>query len=301
MEVSRLWLVSATFAILLAITILIRMFMSFPQMKWPSGPKKLPIIGNLHQLGDEHLHHVALTKLAKVHGGVMAIWIGSWRPIIVISDIDKAWEVLVTKSSDYGARDFPEITKILTASCHTILSSDPGAFWQTLRKGLQSGTLGPLNIAAQSQFHKIDMKQLIQTMTDEAAKSNNIVKPMEHIKQNIEKLYQEIRKTLNDVDLVRIEDVSKLKYLQAVVKETMRMKPIAPFAIPHKTAKETTLMGTKVAKGTSIMVNLYALHHNPDIWTEPYKFIPERFMQGEDGSATNKTMEKSFLPFGAGM
>ncbi|KAF5202261.1 Cytochrome p450 [Thalictrum thalictroides] len=170
MEVSRLWLVSATFAILLAITILIRMFiMSSPQKKWPNGPKKLPIIGNLHQLGDENLHHVSLTKLAEVHGGVMTIWIGSWRPIIVISDIDKVWEVLVTKSSDYGARDFPEITKILTASCHTILSSDPGAFWQTLRKGLQSGALGPLNIAAQSQFHERDMKQLIQTMKDESA------------------------------------------------------------------------------------------------------------------------------------
>ncbi|KAF5195557.1 (S)-canadine synthase [Thalictrum thalictroides] len=428
MEVS-LWLVSATLAILLAITTLIRMFTSSSQMKWPSGPKKLPIIGNLHQLGGEVLH-VALAKLAKVHGSVMTIWIGSWRPIIVISDTDKAWEVLVTKSSDFGARDFPEFTDTVTASCHTISSSDPGAFWQTLRKGLQSGALGPLNIVAQRQFQERDMKRMIQAMMDEAAKNNNIVKPMEHIKlnsvrlltrlifgqtfdddkfvesmlfevddviriggfarlaeafyyakylpshrkavreanllklrveklvrpllssspptnsylyfllsQNLaeeiiifcifelyclgvdstsstttwaiayliheqavqEKLYQEVRITLDDVDLVRIEDVSKFKYLQAVVKETMRMKPIAPFAIPHKTAKDTTLMGTKVAKGTSIMVNLYALHHNPDIWTEPYKFIPERFMQGEDGSATNKAMEKSFLPFGGGM
>ncbi|KAF5199716.1 (S)-canadine synthase [Thalictrum thalictroides] len=402
---------------------------SSSQMKWPSGPKKLLIIGNLHQLGGDVLH-VALAKLAKVHGGVMTVWIGSWRPIIVISDIDKAWEVLVNKSSDYGARDLTEITKTVTASWQTISTSDAGAFWQTLRKGLQSGALGPLNIAAQSQFQEGDMKRLIQAMVEEAAKNNNIVKPLNHIKQNTvrlltrlifgqtfdddkfvesmhydvddviriggyarlaeafyyakylpshrkavreanlvklrveklirpllsstpptnsylyfllsqnlpeeiiifcifelyilgvdstsstttwalayliheqavqEKLYQETRMTLGDVDLVKIEDVNKLKYLQAVVKETMRMKPIAPLAIPHKTAKDTTLMGTKVTKGTQIMVNLYALHHNPDIWTEPCKFIPERFMQRDDGSATSKAMEQSFLPFGAGM
>ncbi|KAF5192636.1 (S)-canadine synthase [Thalictrum thalictroides] len=432
MEVS-LWLVSAAFAILLALTTLIRMFTpssSFSQMKWPSGPKKLPIIGNLHQLGGDVLH-VALAKLAKVHGGVMTVWIGSWRPIIVISDIDQAWEVLVNKSSDYGARDSPEILKNATARWHTISTSDVGAaFWQTLRKGLQSGALGPLNIAAQSQFQEGDMKRLLQAMTDEAAKNNNIVKPMEHIKQNSvrlltrlifgqtfdddkfvesmhydvddviriagyarraeafyyakylpshrkaerdmylvmcrveelvrpllssnpptnsylyfllsqnfpeeviiscifelyvlgvdstsltttwalaylvreqavqEKLFQDTRMTLGDVDLVKIEDVRKLKYLQAVVKETTRMKPIAPLAIPHKATKDTTLMGSKVAKGTQIMVNLYALHHNENIWVEPYKFIPERFIQGEDGSATNKAMEQSFVPFGAGI
>ncbi|KAF5178002.1 (S)-canadine synthase [Thalictrum thalictroides] len=400
------------------------------QMKWPSGPKKLPIIGNLHRLGGDVLH-VALAKLAKVHGGVMTVWIGSWRPIIVISDIDKAWEVLVNKSLDYGARDLPEITKSITASWHTISTTDVGAFWQTIRKGLQSGALGPLNIAAQSQFQEGDLKRLIQSMMDEAAKNNNIVKPMEHIKLNSvrlltrlifgqtfdddkfvesmhndvddviriggyarlaeafyyakylpshrkaeremylvkcrveklvrpflssnpptnsylyfllsqnfpevviifcifelyvlgvdstsstttwalaymiqyeqtvqEKLYQEIRMTLGDVDLVKVEDVSKLKYLQAVVKETMRMKPIAPLAIPHMAIKDTTLTGTKVVEGTQIMVNLYALHHNENTWTEPYKFIPERFMQGEDESATNKVMERSFLPFGAGM
>nr|ANY58139.1 CYP719A7 [synthetic construct] len=434
MGVVSLWLVSATLAFVLAITILIRKFTSsssssFSQMKWPTAPKKLPIIGNLHQLGGDVLH-VALAKLAKVHGSVMTVWIGTWRPIIVISDIDRAWEVLVNKSSDYGARDMPEITKIASASWHTISTSDAGAFWQTVRKGLQSGAMGPLNIAAQAQFQERDMKRLIQALTDEAATNNNIVKPLDHIKKNTvrlltrlifgqtfdddkfvesmhfeiddiirisgyaqlaeafyyakylpshkkaereaylvkcrveelvrpllssnpptnsylyfllsqnfseeviifcifelyllgvdstsstttwalaylirekavqEKLYQDNRMTLGDVDLVKIEDVNKLKYLQAVVKETMRMKPIAPLAIPHKTAKETTLMGTKVAKGTRIMVNIYALHHNQNIWTEPYNFMPERFLQGEDGSATNKAMEQSFLPFSAGM
>ncbi|KAF9588381.1 hypothetical protein IFM89_009396 [Coptis chinensis] len=116
-----------------------------------------------------------------------------------------------------------------------------------------------------------------------------------------EKLYQDIRMTIGDVDLVKIEDVNKLKYLQSVVKETMRMKPIAPLALPHNAGKDTTLMGTKIVKGTRVIVNLYALHHNEDIWHEPYKFMPERYLQGEVGSVTHKAMEQSLLPFGAGM
>ncbi|KAF9615084.1 hypothetical protein IFM89_021655 [Coptis chinensis] len=405
MEMSPL-LVCATVAIVFATTTIIRILFSsssLPQMKWPSGPRKLPIIGNLHQLGDDVLH-VALAKLAKVHGSVMTIWIGSWRPVIVISDLEKAWEVLVNKSADYGARDMPEITKIASASWHTISTSDAGPFWQNVRKGLQSGAMGPFNVAAQNQYQERDMKRLIKAMSDEAANNNGIVKPLDHIKRTLsdiirisgyarlaeafyyakylpshkkaereaflvkcrveelvrpllssnpptnsylyfllsqnfeeeviifcifelyllgvdstsstttwalaylireqgaqEKLYQDIRMTLGDVDLVKIEDVNKLKYLQGVVKETMRMKPIAPLAIPHKTAKETTLMGTKVAKGTRIMVNLYALHHNQNIWPDPYKFMPERFLEGETGTAYNKAMEQSFLPFSAGM
>nr|ANY58189.1 putative N-methyltransferase [synthetic construct] len=432
MEMSPTLLVCATVAIVFTITTIIRNLFSsssFSQMKWPTGPKKLPVIGNLHQLGDDVLH-VALAKLAKVHGSVMTIWIGSWRPVIVISDIDKAWEVLVNKSADYGARDMPEITKIASASWHTISTSDAGPFWQNVRKGLQSGAMGPLNVAAQNQFQERDMKRLVNAMSDEALNSKGIVKPLDHIKKNTvrlltrlifgqtfdddkfiesmhyeiediirisgyarlaeafyyakylpshkkaereaflvkcrveklvrpllssnppsnsylyfllsqnfeeeviifcifelyllgvdstsstttwalaylireqgaqEKLYQDIRMTLGDVDLVKIEDVSKLKYLQGVIKETMRMKPIAPLAIPHKTAKETTLVGTKVAKGTRIMVNLYALHHNENIWPEPYKFMPERFLEGEAKTAYNKAMEQSFLPFSAGM
>ncbi|KAF9611345.1 hypothetical protein IFM89_030134 [Coptis chinensis] len=425
----------ATLAIVLTISTIVRITSSsssFSQMTWPSGPKKLPIIGNLLQLRGELLH-VTLAKLAKVHGGVMTIWMGSWVPIIVISDINSAWEVLVNKSVDYGAREVTYLHELLRDSAmhpHSISSSDVGPLWHNIRKGLQSGALNPLSVASQTQHRERDMKRVVHEMSIEIANNNDTIKPLDHIKnstarllgrlifgpsfndnkfiesmlyeiedfirtssytfltnsfyyakylpsqrkatreaklgkyrieelvrpllsskpptnaylyfllsQNLseevtifcifelfllgvdsasstttwalaymireqeaqEKLYQDIRMTIGDVDLVKIEDVNKLKYLQAVVKETMRMKPIAPLALPHNAGKDTTLMGTKIVKGTRVMVNLYALHHNEDIWLEPYKFMPERYLQGEDGGVTHKAMEQSFLPFGAGM
>ncbi|KAI3911251.1 hypothetical protein MKW92_029624 [Papaver armeniacum] len=120
-----------------------------------------------------------------------------------------------------------------------------------------------------------------------------------------EKLYREIKNVTGGTKRsVKVEDLKELPYLQAVVNETLRMKTIAPLAIGHVSSKETSLMGKRIDKGTVIMVNLYAIHHNPDVFPEPYKFIPERFLKdvNADGKYGDiKKMESSLLPFGAGM
>ncbi|KAI3867351.1 hypothetical protein MKW98_013276 [Papaver atlanticum] len=399
-------------------------------MEWPTGPKTLPIIGNMHILGGTALQ-VVLHNLAKIHGNVMTIWIGSWRPVIVVSDIERAWEVLVNKSSDYSARDMPEITKIISADWKTISTSDSGPAWSNLRKGLQNVALSPHNLAAQSQFQEKDITKMIQSLKKEASSNNGIVKPIDHLKkatlrlisrlifgqdfdndkyvddmhhaieelirvsgyaqlaeafyyakylpshkkavrdveeanqrvkklvrpflslnpptntylhflnsQNYaeevivfaifeayllgvdstslttawalaflirepvvqDKLYQELKTfaAKNDREIVKVEDLNKFQYLQAVLKETMRMKPIAPLAIPHKACRDTSLKGNKIDQGTRVMVNIYALHHNEKVWREPYKFMPERFLQTQD-VVNGKAMEQSLLPFSAGM
>nr|ANY58159.1 putative CYP719 [synthetic construct] len=428
-EISVQWILT-TSVVVLVFAIASKMFANGRKssMKWPEGPKTLPVIGNMHQLGGTALQ-VVLHKLADVYGSVMTIWIGSWRPVIVVSDIDRAWEVLVNKSSDYSAREMPEITRINTANWRTISTSDSGPHWSNLRKGLQNVALSPLNVAAQSQFQERDINQVIKDLQEEAALNNGIVKPLDHLKkatvrllsrfiygQNFhddkyvesmhyeieelirisgyarlaeafyyakylpshkklekaveeahyrvkalisplltsdpppnsylhfllsqnhpeeviifciyevyllgvdstssttawalaflvrepavqEKLYQELSNFVGDRQqmgcAVKVEDVNKLQYLQAVMKETMRMKPIAPLAIPHKACKDTSLGGNKVDKGTRVMVNLHALHHNPKVWKEPNTFKPERFLELKD-----KEMEQSFLPFSAGM
>ncbi|XXG60929.1 hypothetical protein AAC387_Pa04g2718 [Persea americana] len=117
-----------------------------------------------------------------------------------------------------------------------------------------------------------------------------------------QKLYQEIRDhaTCTEKGIVKVEEARNLEYLQAVVKETMRMKPIAPLAVPHKAARDTTLGGLHVAEGTTVMVNLYALHYDPKVWDEPERFKPERFMESSK-EFLGKRGQYSFLPFGAGM
>ncbi|KAG9450937.1 hypothetical protein H6P81_010902 [Aristolochia fimbriata] len=132
-----------------------------------------------------------------------------------------------------------------------------------------------------------------------------------HDQQIQDKLYKElISREYGKEGALGMEQVSKMKYLQGVVKESARLRPIAPLAIPHKAVKDTTLKGERVEAGTTVMVNLYAVLHDPAIWKEPNRFHPERFLEnnsnGGEGEGVWKeeiattAMEKSFLPFGAG-
>ncbi|RZC51746.1 hypothetical protein C5167_020167 [Papaver somniferum] len=281
---SNSWIPTIT-SIILAIFAVLMMFRrrkSSSAMEWPVGPKTLPIVGNLHVLGGDSALHDMLHKLAQVYGSVMTIWIGSWKPVIVVSEFDQAWEVLVNKSLDYSAREMPEITKIVTANWRTIKNSHSGPFWATLKKGLQTVALSPQNIASQTALQEEDMRKLIEYLKVEAALNSGIVNPLDHLKKATVRL------------------ISRLIYGKdfddAVVKETMRMKPIASLEIPHKPCKDTSLMGKKFDMRTNIMVNIHALHHTEKVWSEPYRFMPERLLQKHD-----KAMEESLLPLSAGM
>ncbi|KAI3881766.1 hypothetical protein MKW92_025927 [Papaver armeniacum] len=420
MDGNSLLTIAGTVIIVLAFAKFLALRKSYPPgTEWPAGPKTLPLIGNLHQLWGD-LFHVALANLAKVHGGVFTIWLGSWNPVIIVSDVNSAREVLLTKSFDYSARNYPDYLTVLSEGNDSINGSDCGPFWHNLRKGLTSGALNPLNVTSQSHLQERDMQNLIKSMQENASRENGILRPLDYVKKEAIRLLsrtifgqdfsndedfvvgihhtvhhlisiggfanladafkigeyvpRHIRyiRGLNDVgeqaaklilphivaakpptnsylhflksqdfsddvivsliievygfatdsiastivwaltylDVtggtrpVKIADLNKMSYLKAVVKETIRMKPLGPMAIAHKATKNTSLMGRKIDKGTPVMVNIYAIQHNSKVFPEPYKFLPERFLNdvNSDGSLGDiDTMERSYLAFGAGM
>ena len=77
----------------------------------------------------------------------------------------------------------------------------------------------------------------------------------------------------------------------------MRFETLVPMSVPHRAVCDTTLAGYEIPKNTIVMANLMALHNDEDIWGDPKKFRPERFLD------TNGKLDlkKDFsLPFGAG-
>ncbi|RWR90114.1 S-canadine synthase-like protein [Cinnamomum micranthum f. kanehirae] len=433
MDMEAIW---TAFAIGIAAAVLLafgrRQWRNGKPTQWPPSPPKLPIIGNMHQIlkGCDPFH-IALNKLAQVYGPLITVWLGTRQPTIIVSDHDLAWEVLVSKSPDYAAREFPTLAKLVTADFRTIVSSNAGPHWHSLRRGLQNGAIGPLCISGQAPLQESDMAQMINDMIKEASLNGGVVKPFPHIRRATirllarlcfgpdfsdedfdgtmdvlvedtmkysdaarlvdafpptrflpsikrtikqteklklriaecigfhlttppppncyahfllsqsfprevaifsifevfslgldstgsttlwalgllvnnqeaqQKLYQEIRDhaICTDKGIVRVEEVGKLEYLQAVVKETMRLKPIAPLAVPHKAARDTAWNGLHVAEGTTVMVNLYALHYDPKVWDEQDRFNPDRFMESSK-EFSGKRGKYSYLPFGAGM
>jgi len=72
-------------------------------------------------------------------------------------------------------------------------------------------------------------------------------------------------------------DFAKLPYINMIVKETMRWRPVTPLAFPHASSEEDTINGMHIPKGTTVILNTWGLHHNPNDPLDPSIFEPERF------------------------
>ncbi|PIA38291.1 hypothetical protein AQUCO_02800161v1 [Aquilegia coerulea] len=96
---------------------------------------------------------------------------------------------------------------------------------------------------------------------------------------------------------VEESDIGKLHYLQAVVKETLRLHPPAPLLVPRRAVKNTVFMGYSIPKETQVLVNVWAIARDPVSWDDPMSFKPERFL---NSSVDFKGQHFQFLPFGAG-
>ncbi|KAL5984796.1 hypothetical protein ACLOJK_038632 [Asimina triloba] len=94
-------------------------------------------------------------------------------------------------------------------------------------------------------------------------------------------------------------DIPKLAYLQAVVKESMRLYPPAPMSGPHKAVEDCYVSGYRVRAGTMLMVNLWKMHRDPRVWSDPEKFLPERFLT-QHAHVDARGTHFEYLPFGSG-
>ncbi|KAF5937477.1 hypothetical protein HYC85_024983 [Camellia sinensis] len=94
-------------------------------------------------------------------------------------------------------------------------------------------------------------------------------------------------------------DTKNLVYLQAIVKETLRLYPPGPLSLPRESIQDCHVSGYYVPKGTRLIVNIWKLHHDPCLSTDPDEFRPERFLTWQ--AKTNlRGQQFEFLPFGAG-
>ncbi|KAL0553575.1 hypothetical protein IC582_007475 [Cucumis melo] len=99
--------------------------------------------------------------------------------------------------------------------------------------------------------------------------------------------------------LVSESDVKNLLYLQAIIKETMRLYPAAPLAAMHEAMEDCNLVGYHIPAKTRLIVNLKKLQKDPLVWEDPDEFRPERFL------TTHKDFDvrgqhTQFIPFGSG-
>lgn len=118
------------------------------------------------------------------------------------------------------------------------------------------------------------------------------------------KLQDELERVVGMERRVTESDLPSLLYLQAVVTETLRLHPAAPFGI-HSSVEDCTVLGYHIPRNTRVLLNLWAIGRNTKRWGEDVEsFRPDRFVDDEGGSANlvdARTQENfEWLPFGAG-
>lgn len=114
----------------------------------------------------------------------------------------------------------------------------------------------------------------------------------------MEKVKSELERVVGRGREVEESDIDNLPYLQAVVKETLRLHPPIPLLVPRRATKDTTFMAYHIPKDTQVLVNAWAIGRDPSFWDQPLDFKPQRFMD-----CTNidyKGQHFGFIPFGAG-
>ncbi|KAI0504814.1 hypothetical protein KFK09_015767 [Dendrobium nobile] len=126
--------------------------------------------------------------------------------------------------------------------------------------------------------------------------SNTIEWAVSLLLNNAEKLKKartEIDDLIGHHRLLSESDLPNLPYLHCIISETLRLYPAAPLLVAHESSSECVIDGYDVPAGTMLLVNVYSIHRNPEVWQEPTKFIPERFQSSRaEGSVV--------LPFGLG-
>ncbi|KAK7269745.1 hypothetical protein RIF29_22480 [Crotalaria pallida] len=116
------------------------------------------------------------------------------------------------------------------------------------------------------------------------------------------KIRDEISKVLKDQPVTE-SNLHQLPYLQATVKETLRLHTPIPLLVPHMNLEEAKLGGYTIPKESKVVVNAWWLANNPSWWKNPEEFRPERFMEEEhetDAVAGGGKVDYRFLPFGVG-
>ncbi|KAG7943810.1 hypothetical protein I3843_15G063600 [Carya illinoinensis] len=117
--------------------------------------------------------------------------------------------------------------------------------------------------------------------------------------ETLKKAQQELDLQIGRDRLVMESYLKNLVYIQAVIKETMRLYPAAPLSVPHKSSEDCTLAGYHIPAGTCLLVNLSKIHRDPQVWSDPTKFCPERFLTTHK-DVDFKGQHFELIPFGSG-
>ncbi|KAL5737427.1 hypothetical protein ACOSP7_030188 [Xanthoceras sorbifolium] len=113
----------------------------------------------------------------------------------------------------------------------------------------------------------------------------------------MKKAQTEVREVFNRFGQVDERGINEMKFMKAVIKETLRLHPPITLLLPRESGERCEINGLEIPIKTKVIVNAWAIGRDPKYWSEPESFIPERFL---DSTIDYKGNNFEYIPFGAG-
>ncbi|XP_010556346.1 PREDICTED: cytochrome P450 71B19-like [Tarenaya hassleriana] len=143
------------------------------QWKLPSSPPKLPIIGNLHQLGGGELPHRSLHELSKKYGAVMLLHFG-FSPVVIISSSEAAEEVLKTNDLECCSRPKLLAARQLTRNFRDIAFTEYGPDWKERRKLAVREVFSMKKVQSFGYIREEECNVLVKKLSESAEKQSPV-------------------------------------------------------------------------------------------------------------------------------
>ncbi|KAI2620443.1 cytochrome P450 [Hypoxylon sp. NC1633] len=119
-----------------------------------------------------------------------------------------------------------------------------------------------------------------------------------------EKAYREMCAVVGEDRSPQWSDMDKLPYINMIVKEGHRWRPILPLCFPHALGQDDWIDGKFLPKGTTVILNVWGMHMDPQVWEEPEKFNPDRYQHhpllAPDYVAGGDWQKRDHYGYGAG-
>ncbi|KAI0739113.1 cytochrome P450 [Daedaleopsis nitida] len=111
--------------------------------------------------------------------------------------------------------------------------------------------------------------------------------------------WEEIDRVVGPHRLPDFRDQAALPYITAVMKETLRWRPVAPLAVPHMATEDDTYGDYFIPKGSIVVANSWSILHDESVYSNPSDFNPDRFLNA-DGTLNPEVQDPTVAAFGFG-